>query len=78
MPPAPGRKPSDSHWRRRRRRRVLELGLVICNAGTSWKGAFLDHDPADQRRMIEVNCQAPVAVTRALGPLHPMVARSAA
>ena len=46
----------------------LELGLVICNAGTSWKGAFLAHDPADQRRMIEVNCQAPVAVTRALAP----------
>ncbi len=46
---------------------ALELGLVICNAGTSYKGAFLEHDPADQRRMIEVNCQAPVAITRALG-----------
>lgn len=46
----------------------LDVGLVVCNAGTSWKGAFLEHDPADQRRMIEVNCQAPVAVTRALGP----------
>ncbi|MBK9034177.1 MAG: SDR family NAD(P)-dependent oxidoreductase [Myxococcales bacterium] len=46
----------------------LDVGLVICNAGTSWKGGFLDHDPADQRRMIEVNCQAPVAVARALGP----------
>lgn len=46
----------------------LELGLVICNAGTSWKGSFLEQEPADQRRMIEVNCQAPVAIARALGP----------
>ncbi|MBP8806764.1 MAG: SDR family NAD(P)-dependent oxidoreductase [Kofleriaceae bacterium] len=46
----------------------LDLGLVVCNAGTSWKGRFLEQDPAEQRRMIEVNCQAPVALTRALGP----------
>ncbi|MEZ4403253.1 MAG: SDR family NAD(P)-dependent oxidoreductase [Kofleriaceae bacterium] len=46
----------------------LDLGLVVCNAGTSWKGRFLEQDPADQRRMIEVNCQAPVALARALGP----------
>jgi uncharacterized protein len=46
----------------------LELGLLINNAGTSWKGAFLAHDAVDQRRMIEINCQAPVALTRAIGP----------
>ena len=46
----------------------LDLGLVVCNAGTSWKGPFLEHDPVDQRRMIEINCQAPVALVRALGP----------
>lgn len=46
----------------------LDLGLIINNAGLSWKGEFLAHDPAHQRRMIELNCQAPVAITHALAP----------
>ena len=46
----------------------LDVGLVVNNAGLSWKGRFLDHDPAHQRRMIELNCQSPVALTHALGP----------
>lgn len=45
-----------------------DVGLVVNNAGTSWKGPFLEQDPVEQRRMIELNCQAPVAITRALGP----------
>lgn len=46
----------------------LDLGLVVNNAGLSWKGAFLDHDLAHARAMIELNCQAPVALTHALAP----------
>jgi short-subunit dehydrogenase len=45
----------------------LDVGLVVNNAGLSFKGDFLDHDPDHQRRMIELNCIAPVALTRALG-----------
>jgi len=46
----------------------LDVGLVVNNAGLSWKGAFLEHDRAHARRMIELNCQAPVALTHALAP----------
>lgn len=46
----------------------LDLGLVVNNAGLSWKGAFVEQDPAQARRMIELNCQAPVALTHALLP----------
>lgn len=46
----------------------LELGLVVNNAGLSWKGSFLEQDLAAARRMIELNCQAPVALTHALAP----------
>jgi uncharacterized protein len=46
----------------------LDVGLVINNAGLSWKGPFGEHDRAHARRMIELNCQAPVALTHALLP----------
>ena len=46
----------------------LDVGLVVNNAGLGWKGAFVEQDPGDQRRMVELNCQAPVALTRALAP----------
>src|SRR5262245_61908645 len=46
----------------------LDVGLVINNAGLGWKGAFVEQDPDAQRRMIELNCHAPVALTRALAP----------
>ena len=46
----------------------LDVGLVVNNAGLGWKGAFVEQDPAAQRRMIELNCVAPVALTRALAP----------
>ena len=46
----------------------LDIGLVVNNAGSGLKGPFLDQDPAELRRMIELNCQTPVALTRALAP----------
>jgi hypothetical protein len=46
----------------------LDVGLLVNNAGLSFKGDFLTHDPEHQRRMIELNCQAPVALTRVFGP----------
>jgi len=46
----------------------VEIGLVVNNAGLSYKGDFLAHDPAHDRRMIELNCQAPVAINHAFGP----------
>src|SRR5512140_2109761 len=46
----------------------LDLGLVVNNAGLSYKGDVFAHDPAHRRQMIELNCQAPVAITHAFGP----------
>ena len=46
----------------------LDVGLVVNNAGLSYKGDVFAHDPAHRRRMIELNCQAPVAITHAFGP----------
>lgn len=47
---------------------ALDVGLVVNNAGLSWKGPFAEHDRGHARRMIELNCQAPVALTHALVP----------
>ena len=46
----------------------LDVGLLVNNAGAGLKGAFVEHDAAELRRIIELNCQAPVALTRALAP----------
>jgi uncharacterized protein len=46
----------------------LDVGLVVNNAGLSFKGEFLEHEPAHQRQMIELNCHAVVALTRAFAP----------
>lgn len=46
----------------------LDIGLLVNNAGVGLKGDFVAHDPAELRRLIELNCQAPVALTRALAP----------
>jgi uncharacterized protein len=51
----------------------LDVGLVVCNAAYSPIGAFLDSDPADTRRMLAVNCAAPLALAHAYLP--PMAAR---
>ena len=39
-----------------------EVGLVVCNAAYVPMGKFLDLDPADTRRSVAVNCQAPLAL----------------
>jgi short-subunit dehydrogenase len=49
---------------------ALELPIdhLIGNAGFGMNGDFADGDPAEQRRMIVLNCEAIVALTRALLP----------
>jgi short-subunit dehydrogenase len=55
-------------------RRVLEevadlpIGLLVNNAGFGLAGRLDKQDPDKLRQMIELNCQAPVALTRALVP----------
>ncbi len=53
----------------------LDLGLVVNNAGFGWQGSFLEQDPAAMRRMVRVNCEAPVLIARRLLPR--LVARRA-
>ena len=50
-----------------------EVGLVCANAGFGEKGAFVDIDVEDHRRMIRLNCEATVATVHAFLP--PMIAR---
>ncbi len=51
----------------------LEIGLLVNNAGFGLKGEFLALSLAEQRRMVELNCQLPVALAHAFLP--EMVAR---
>jgi short-subunit dehydrogenase len=37
-----------------------EVGLVVCNAAYVAMGPFLDLDPADTGRAVDVNCRAPL------------------
>lgn len=46
----------------------LELGLVAHVAAMSRLGDVLDEDPAALQATIDVNCGAPLLLTRALGP----------
>lgn len=46
----------------------LEIGLLVNNAGFGMKGEFLDMDIDEQRRMIAVNCRAPMELTHAFAP----------
>lgn len=50
------------------------IDLLINNAGLGRLGAVTDNDPACEREMVEVNCLAPVVLTRALLP--DMIARA--
>lgn len=52
----------------------LPVGLLVNNAGFGLAGALERQDPARLREMVELNCHAPVALTRALLP--GMVARA--
>jgi short-subunit dehydrogenase len=51
----------------------LDVGLVVCNAAYSPIGPFLDSDPADTRRALDLNCAAPLALAH--GYLPAMAAR---
>ena len=51
----------------------LEVGLLVNNAGVGYAGAFERQDPERLRSMIELNCIAPVVLTRRL--LDPMIER---
>ncbi len=46
----------------------LSVGLLVNNAGFGLAGAFLHQDPERLREMVELNCHAPVVLTRALLP----------
>lgn len=54
-------------------RLALPIDHLIANAGYGAHGSFVDSDPAEQRAMVALNCEAVVALTRALLP--PMIER---
>lgn len=45
----------------------LSIGMLVNSAGFSLTGPFLDADPDDMTRMLNLNCRAPVLLTRAFG-----------
>jgi short-subunit dehydrogenase len=53
--------------------RDLEIGLVVVNAAYSPAGPFVEADPAETQRVIDLNCGALVSLAHAFLP--PMVAR---
>jgi short-subunit dehydrogenase len=55
----------------------LSIGLLVNNAGFGSAGRFTKQDPEMLRRMVELNCQAPVALTSALLPTMSQRARGA-
>ena len=48
--------------------RGISVGLLVNNAAWGSAGEFMRTDPADMLRAIEVNCRAPLVLTRELGP----------
>lgn len=46
----------------------LEIGLLINNAGFSMTGPFLDSDPDEMMRLLNLNCRAPLVLAREYGP----------
>jgi len=46
----------------------LEISILVNNAGVGGAGPFARRDPAWLRNMVELNCTAPVVLTRALLP----------
>ena len=51
----------------------LYIGLLVNNVGYGVYGPFTEQDPAEQAGMVDVNCRAPVLLTREFAP--DMVAR---
>lgn len=47
--------------------RDLDAGLLVAAAGFGMAGPFLDADPAREREMLRVNCEAVLALSRAFG-----------
>ncbi|HPL18410.1 MAG TPA: SDR family NAD(P)-dependent oxidoreductase, partial [Spirochaetota bacterium] len=48
--------------------RGISVGLLVNNAAWGSAGEFMKTDPADMLRAVEVNCRAPLVLTRELGP----------
>lgn len=46
----------------------LSIGLLVNNAGFSLTGPFMESDPADEVRLLNLNCRAPLLLARAFGP----------
>lgn len=46
---------------------ALDVGLLINNVGVSLKGRLVDHDAAVLRHLVELNCQAPLALAHGFG-----------
>jgi short-subunit dehydrogenase len=46
----------------------LEVGLLVNSAGYSRTGPLLDMDAGDMVRMLNLNCRAPLLLTRHFGP----------
>jgi short-subunit dehydrogenase len=46
----------------------LAIGLLVNSAGFSLTSPFLDLDPDDMTRMLNLNCRAPMALAREYGP----------
>lgn len=46
----------------------LEIGLLVNNAGFSMTGPFLDGDPDEMLRLLNLNCRAPLLLAREYGP----------
>ncbi len=55
----------------------LEVGLLVNNAGFGFQGSFHKQDADRLREMIQLNCVAPVLLTRALVPAMQARARGA-
>jgi hypothetical protein len=48
--------------------RGVSVGLLVNNAGFGQFGPFVDEDPEQAVRMVDLNCRAPVALTHAFLP----------
>lgn len=46
----------------------LEIGLLVNSAGFAHTGPFLDANPDDLTRMLNLNCRAPLWLAREFGP----------